>query len=346
LSLDRYRNMMASGSNFFQSGRYGETGRSRLAVNISGGSMQYQVEADWHLLNTCNYRCDYCFFSDEFLSAKLSAVASSEEWTRSFDKSGLTWLLHLTGGEPSLYPDFAGLCASLTKRHFISVNSNMTNSDWKRFARQVDPSRVSFVNAGLHFEERQRKSGNTAYLEHVALLRNAGFQVYCSLVGAPRALARFEAAVELLGSIGMFPIPKLMRGTFGGRRYPDAYTHEERVMFGEFAERARAFYAPALAQRSERPTLDMFGDDRFLDGEPSYHGLSCEAGRLFVRIDPLGELFRCGTSTSLGNIRAGSFARSNSASPCDTSYCFYFCQKYSVASVERRERANLFEMRE
>ena len=173
--------------------------------------MEYQVEADWHLLNTCNYRCDYCFFSDDFLSAKLPSVASSEEWTRAFDGSGLTWLLHLTGGEPSLYPDFAGLCASLTRRHFVSVNSNMTNPDWKRFARLVDPSRISFINAGLHLEERHRKRGIAAYLEHVALLQNSGFEVFCSLVGSPRALARFDEAVELLGSIGKFPIPKVMR---------------------------------------------------------------------------------------------------------------------------------------
>jgi hypothetical protein len=85
----------------------------------------------------------------------------------------------------------------------------------------------------------------------------------------------------------------------------------------------------------------MFRDDNFLDGEPSYHGLSCEAGRLFVRIDPQGELFRCGTSDSLGKIRGGLFARKNAAAPCDTSYCFYFCEKYTVASGRLRERASL-----
>jgi hypothetical protein len=71
----------------------------------------------------------------------------------------------------------------------------------------------------------------------------------------------------------MFPVPKVMRGTFEGRPYPEAYTHEERVLFGQFAERARAFYAPVLLERPERPTLGIFRDDSFVDGEPSYHGL-------------------------------------------------------------------------
>jgi len=44
-----------------------------------GNRMRYQIEADWHLLNICNYRCDYCFFSDEFLSAKLPTFATAEQ---------------------------------------------------------------------------------------------------------------------------------------------------------------------------------------------------------------------------------------------------------------------------
>jgi len=88
-------------------------------------------------------------------------------------------------------------------------------------------------------------------------------------------------------------------------------------------------------RRAERPTVDMFRDDAIIYGEPSYKGLSCEAGRSFVRIDPKGEIFRCGTSVSLGNIRAGTFMRAAAPAPCDTSYCFYFCQKYSKGEPAR-----------
>jgi hypothetical protein len=42
--------------------------------------MGYDVEADWLLLNTCNYRCTYCFFSAETLSEKLKVYADHDEW--------------------------------------------------------------------------------------------------------------------------------------------------------------------------------------------------------------------------------------------------------------------------
>lgn len=297
--------------------------------------MDHQIEADWQLLNTCNYRCGYCFFSGEILGEKLVTYADADEWVKAFQSSGLRWLLHLTGGEPSIYPDFVRLCRLLTREHFISINSNMTNSSWADFAERIDPGRVSFINAGLHLEERGRKVGNEVFLRSVDLLMQRGFQVLVSLVSTPKVLERFDEAVRLLAPIGMFPVPKILRGSYDGKMYPDAYTAIDRQRFRKYAYTARKFYDPIQPKRAERPTIDVFRDDAIIYGEPSYKGLSCEAGRLFVRIDPKGEIFRCGTSVSLGNIRAGTFMRAAAPAPCDTSYCFYFCQKYSKGEPVR-----------
>ena len=39
-------------------------------------AMNYGIEGDWQLLNTCNYRCQYCFFSADQLGEKLRVFAS------------------------------------------------------------------------------------------------------------------------------------------------------------------------------------------------------------------------------------------------------------------------------
>jgi MoaA/NifB/PqqE/SkfB family radical SAM enzyme len=291
--------------------------------------MNHQIEADWHILNTCNYRCSYCFFSPEFLGGKLHVFAEPEQWRQAFDATGYRWLLHITGGEPSVYPEFVKLCEGLTRKHYISVNSNLSNRTFEDFADRVDPSHVSFINAGLHLEERERRADNAVFLRNIERLDRKGFRTLISLVGAPSALARFGDAIELLAPLGMFPVPKLLRGMYEGKRYPDAYTDLDKQRFRHYAALARAHYAPMLASSAERPTIDMFKDNDFLDGEPSYLGLSCEAGRLFVRLDPKGEIFRCGTPDSIGNVLRGTFERSSGPAPCETSYCFYFCEKYS-----------------
>src|SRR6266545_4978012 len=52
----------------------------------------YDIEADWILMSTCNYRCVYCFWNDEALGAKISPPARGELLASFFDRSELTWL--------------------------------------------------------------------------------------------------------------------------------------------------------------------------------------------------------------------------------------------------------------
>ena len=292
--------------------------------------MKYDIEADWKLLNTCNLRCSYCFISPSLLRSKMRRFATTADWKAAFGRTGKTWLLHITGGEPSIYMDFAALCRDVTEDHYVSLNSNLTHGAVADFARSVDPARVSFINAGLHLEEREARIGHASFLRHADLLRTAGFPIFVSIVATPAALRRFDEAVALLHPLGLFPVPKLLRETFEGKQYPGAYTPAEKTRFGVLAAEARAAYRPVLAGRAERPSIDIFGDDAFVDGTPSYAGRSCEAGRRFVSIEPDGEVFRCSPKTGLGNVLSGTFAPLRAPAPCDTSYCFYFCEKYAA----------------
>lgn len=302
---------------------------TRLLLCNSGFSMKYDVEADWHLLDTCNYRCSYCFFGPEVLGSKLRTFASPQRWQSAFDATPDVWLLHLTGGEPSIYPNFVELCESLTARHYISINSNLTHSSLDGFARRIDPCRVSFINAGLHLEERDFRSGHSSFLAHADLLRSRNFPILVSLVATPAAIQRFQEAVALLKPIGLFPIPKLFRGTFGGRLYPEAYSQFEKDQFAAFAGLARAFYQPLIARMDEAPSIDTLNDDLFLEKVPSFKGSLCDAGDRFVHILPNGDVFRCGGVDFQGNILNGTFVRRTAPAPCETQHCYYFCNKYS-----------------
>lgn len=296
--------------------------------------MRYDIEADWQLLNTCNYRCAYCFFSDAVLGEKLTPAATPEAWQAAFDATGLTWLLHITGGEPTLYPDFALLCERLTQKHYVSFNSNLSHPSVRGLIGRVDPARVHFINAGLHAVERQRKQGLPVFLENVAALRAARFPVIVSIVATSAVLADVEGVSALLQPLGLVPVPKVLRGQSDGKMYPSAYTAEERYHFRRMSDAARAVYAPGLAAMSERPTIDPFHDDRVLHRIPTYAGRACEAGHKFVSISPAGDVYRCSHKTRLGNLLDSTMALRPEASACDTHYCFYFCEKYA-APVKR-----------
>lgn len=297
--------------------------------------MRYDIEADWMLLETCNYRCAYCFFDEEVLGRKLRPAASPAEWRAAFDRTGRTWLLHLTGGEPGAYHGFTELCRELTQNHFISINTNLTQRAFADFAETIDPARVSFINAGYHPFERDRRGGQQVFAELAALLKAKGFAIMVSVVATPEALAAFPQIVDALRPTGLLPVPKLMRGPFEGRYYPDAYSAAEKRQFRQFTREARRAYGPLLAGRHHAITVNPFDDHRFLDGLPVYRGRSCEAGRKFVSIAPNGDVFRCsshnddGETLAQGNILQGSFMPAPGPAPCDTGYCFYFCNKYA-----------------
>jgi len=290
--------------------------------------MKYGIEADWHLLDTCNYRCSYCFFGPEMLGSKLRTYARPNGWGSAFDSTGLVWLLHLTGGEPSIYPDFVELSEALTARHYLSLNSNLSHGSVVSFAQRIDPSRVSFINAGLHLEERDRRAAGL-FLRHAGVLQSKGFPILVSLVATPTALARFEEAIALLDPIGLFPIPKLFRGFVDQRRYPNAYSDVQKSRFRTFSRLARESYAPRLGRMGEPPSIDVLNDDAFLDGLPTYSGSLCEAGARFVHIGPNGDVFRCGGKHLQGNILSGTFAKRLHPAPCNSEHCYYFCNKYS-----------------
>jgi len=291
--------------------------------------MQYDIEGDWNLLATCNYRCAYCFDPVEKLGSKLLSFASPEQWRAAFAATDRRWLLHITGGEPSIYPGFVDLCEAVTRDHHISLNSNLSHAAFVDFADRIDPSQVSFINAGFHLEERERRSGLAVFLRHADLLRRRGFRLIVSLVATPEALERFPQAIDMLKPVGLVPVPKLLRGPVGDRLYPNDYTKIDKTRFRKYAAMARKSYRTLLADVAERPSVDLFGDDRYLDGLPQFLGLSCDAGTKFAYIRANGDVFRCGPVDRLGNLLDGTFVPWTEPAACNTYHCYYFCNKYA-----------------
>jgi MoaA/NifB/PqqE/SkfB family radical SAM enzyme len=311
--------------------------------------MIFDIEADWTLNLLCNYDCTYCI-SRAPKEHPLVGRLSPEQYLDFFDATGKTWLLHLTGGEPFVHRDFVALCQALASRHYISLNSNLSSRRVRDFADVVHPSRVSYIHCGVHVEERDRLKGWRHLLANIELLLERGFPLFASLVMTPDAFAEYSRVAEPFTSLGVPLIPKVLRGGFEGRWYPQAYTEAERTQFRFLCEQAQAIAAASKWQLSHHaPTVNPFLDRDYLDGFPDFSGISCSAGRLSVSIGYDGRIFRCGSKTVLGNIfekRLNLFAEDR---PCDDDYCPYWCLRYSrfndqaPADYARRNAPNILE---
>ena len=169
--------------------------------------MLYDIEADWMLLLTCNFRCPFCFIDPKLLGAKIQRIGTPERWVEGFRRTGKTWLLHMTGGEPAVHPDFVELAQRLSQEHYLSLNSNLTHRKIDTFANVVDPARVHFIKASLHYDERSAKGGLGDFIARVRRLQDKGFRVMVSQVADPAVLPRLENIMGELAGQGLTVIP-------------------------------------------------------------------------------------------------------------------------------------------
>ena len=290
----------------------------------------YDIEADWVLLRSCNFRCLYCAIPPEELGGRITVFGTAAQWSKAFDATGKSWLLHMTGGEPSVYPGFVDLCEQLARNHYLSINTNLTTACWEQFRERVDPARVHYINAALHYDERQKKHSLECFVERAHRLVADGFNVLVSVVMTPEVTKIFSELELLFEPHDLAIIPKVMRGLYGGKLYPEAYTENERCKIRDHLKDARSKYAPVIARMSEPPTINMFADERFLERIPDYRGKLCASGSRFVQIQPDGDIIRCGSAERLGNILRNDIRILSSPRRCNTSYCPYFCEKYTA----------------
>jgi MoaA/NifB/PqqE/SkfB family radical SAM enzyme len=288
----------------------------------------YDVEADWIVNWLCNFDCAYCIGHSRREHPAVGRLPTQDA-VAFFDDTGLTWLINLTGGEPFFYPAFVELCEGLTKRHFISMNTNLSSRAVLRFAETVDPARVAYVHGGLHIVEREERNLVGDFISKVLLLKNKGFSVFVSYVMYPPLIGRFVSDVETFKREGLVIIPKALRGSYAGKKYPESYTAWEKETFVRYSLEAESLLADfGCLALGERPTEDLFADRGFLDGIPDYRGRGCRAGMWFVRIQTSGAITRCGGRQTLGNLFRRKLKLFSEPQRCNDTCCPYFCLKY------------------
>ncbi|GAA0426181.1 hypothetical protein Acor_54810 [Acrocarpospora corrugata] len=279
----------------------------------------WEWEFDWHLTNRCNFFCEYCHPQIRYVLNKKDLNEPSPELVvRRFNETGRTCLVHMSGGEPFLFPGFVELCAGLTERHHISINTNLASDDVAAFVRSVDPGRTVKIVAALHVPERERLGLDlSSFAANYHLLRERGFDVDALYVLYPPLLSRLAGDLDLLHELGVEHIrAKVFKGVYEGRRYPEAYTEDERKMI--------------LANSG-----DYVFNKPYLDGMLSFRGRPCTAGMSSFKVTVTGEVRRCASvPTSYGNFYDGTFAPADKPEPCPAKRILVMsqCMAYVIGS--------------
>ena len=285
----------------------------------------------WHFNTACNFDCEYCFGHTKKEHPAVGRY-SSDEIARSFDETGLTWWIGISGGEPFLYPGLTELVEKLTRNHLVHIDTNLS-CGVEKFRDRVNPARVVYLHCAFHVAEVEKRGKVDKFIEKVLLLKGAGFSTILSLVTYPPLLKRLEEYVALFKSYGLILLPKIFRGYYDERRfrlrkrhYPESYTEEERSLIKKYS------VDPIAA--------------KLILGLPSYTGRLCGAGKNFIRVHPDGKVSRCpGDSTNLSNIFKGDLKLFQEARVCKAKSCRCpFVSRLGIIEGEKDYRGDFEKM--
>jgi len=326
--------------------------------------MHCDIEVHWHISHYCNFACPYCFCGKEHRDV-FRGIQDVPRIIEGFDRFGLTCQINISGGEPFLYKDFVGLCRRLTEKHRICVNTNLTHNDVYRFADEIDPRRVRYLNCSLHSGIRKKMKLVEDFIGKFNLLREKGFQAFATQVLYPPDFKTFDKDYGYLKSRGIILRPKLFRGMYNlfglsdawvprrGRRflkrlYPNSFSGREREKILFWVEQSRQDGGDPRGfddDTGEGRMLNVGLDRFFIDGLPCYKGQLCRAGRDYVRMSPEGEVYRChGGIHRLGNMFSEEGVQLlGTAEPCtfDSCMCHYLGSSYLVTGARDSERVPL-----
>ena len=304
--------------------------------------MQQMVEINWLINDCCNFNCVYCYPGSK--KNEFIGIRDIDKIADGFKKTGLRWLIYISGGEPFLSPNFLELCQQLTKDHIISINSNITHHDVYRFAELINPAKVRCIHCSLHIVERERLQLVDDFIKKYKYLESKGFYLFVSYVLYPNLINRFRRDYAFFKSKGIILRPKLFRGSYNRVNpnkinfpflwrfksyfildYPGAYSTRQKeniISYIKQSTKDGSFDISHKEDLSRGRLSDVYLDTLFIDGYPSFRGKYCMAGKEFVRMTPTGEVYRCyNDNYYFGNLFERTISLFEKPTVCTSNFC-------------------------
>ena len=276
------------------------------ALHNKAAALGYPVAANFELTPRCNFNCKMCYVHlSKAEQERRGRELSAAEWIdlgRQACEAGVVFLL-LTGGEPTLRPDFPEIYRALKKMGLmISINSNgyLLCGELLELLCNDPPYRINLSLYGVSNETYQELCGIPAYeriTENIRLLREAGVGVKLnmSLTGdnCGDMQAVYERARELGGHTQaasyMFP-PVRVTGEFGkGYRMTAEEAARCEISYNRLRMSCEQFLRYAADLRDGIP---IQGEEDCA-GQVGAH-MRCRAGRSSFWISWDGKMSPCG----------------------------------------------------
>lgn len=278
-------------------------------LHMKGKQLGLPIGGTFELTPRCNFNCPMCYVHlTKEEQEKRGRELTTEEWLqigREAKDAGTVFLL-LTGGEPTLRPDFPELFHKLKEMGMmISINSNGLLLDGKllELFRNDPPTRINISLYGTSNETYEQLCGVPAYdrvIGNIRALREAGVDVKVNMSVTPANSSDMQSVYETAKELRihtqatpyMFPPVRLhpeMRGTNFRMSAEEAGRVQAQY---EFTRCTKEQFSQRIQALQNRISPDAQSEDEC--GDIVGEGIHCRAGITTFWIDWDGKMLPCG----------------------------------------------------
>ncbi|NOX66586.1 MAG: radical SAM protein, partial [Chlorobi bacterium] len=198
---------------------------------IRANNQHYNAWLHWDVTKRCNLDCEYCFGKITDPSVKVNSI-DIERLMVTLDKTGKTFRISFTGGEPTMIPNFIEAVKAITKKHFVSFNTNLITKNLMKIIDEVDPQRILHIHASLHYDELVKKNLLERFIKNFRSFRENGFNIYAEAVAYPPLKEKLNELKSTMQKEEIEYSFAPFYGKLGKKIYPESYTESELKLFG------------------------------------------------------------------------------------------------------------------
>lgn len=214
----------------------------KYVKNLLFPRVKNKIECDafleWIATLKCNLTCGYCIDGVDRYPGHASEI-DIPALIRTLNETNKIFLISFSGGEPFLVPNIIEALQELTKKHYITLFTNLTSKKIEEFANKINPERVASITASLHLKELERLSLLDTYINNFLLCKAKKFNIMAIEIAYPPLLPEVEKYKKFFRERGIeIKFSPLKPGTYGGKKYPESYTEQELEVFGLYGKKS------------------------------------------------------------------------------------------------------------
>jgi len=250
------------------------------------------VQIIWHVNNTCNAACKYCFASSRFSEQEIN----NKTWcvtVNQINKEESIKRVSIIGGEPLLVKELPQIIQHLRKDIVINVDSNLTTikEKWDSvFERVLFSTTIDSLDEEVNFKTRGHSSKKT--IEGIDFLINKGLKVQVILVATKYNIDTLEKAARYFLDQGVERIG-ISRVRMVGKAWTFGYKYFYNEIEGIKEKTVRIVKNLINSYGIQRILVyNLWHDKRFFDLGYRYEP-SCKCALFRACVDWAGFIYPC-----------------------------------------------------